>query len=139
VPEPLLPGPELCANTNGAVTRITARAATTVLLNLLNITMLLQLSWLCVLISLFELCVHLRYTQHGHRTYGAKGGNSYATDIRKTALPQDDVSHSKYPWERSACLLLRPMSALLWNITLTVRAFFLEFRKFQGIESNALM
>ena len=39
VPEPLLPDPELCASTNGAVTRSTARAATTVLLNLLNVTM----------------------------------------------------------------------------------------------------
>jgi hypothetical protein len=40
VPVPLLPDPELCASTNGAVTRSTARAATTVLLNLLNVTML---------------------------------------------------------------------------------------------------
>ena len=39
VPVPLLPDPELCASTNGAVTRSTARAATTVLLNLLNVTM----------------------------------------------------------------------------------------------------
>jgi hypothetical protein len=39
VPEPWLPDPELCASTNGAVTRSTARAAITVLLNLLNVTM----------------------------------------------------------------------------------------------------
>ena len=39
VPEPWVPDPELCASTNGAVTRSTARAATTVLLNLLNVTM----------------------------------------------------------------------------------------------------
>jgi hypothetical protein len=39
VPEPWLPDPELCASTNGAVTRSAARAASTVLLNLLNVTM----------------------------------------------------------------------------------------------------
>jgi hypothetical protein len=38
VPEPLLPEPEVCASTKGAVTTSTARAATTVLLNLLNIS-----------------------------------------------------------------------------------------------------
>jgi hypothetical protein len=37
VPEPLLPVPEVCASTKGAVTTTTARAPTTALLNLLNI------------------------------------------------------------------------------------------------------
>jgi hypothetical protein len=39
LPEPLLPDPELCASTNGAATTSTARAATTILLNLLNISL----------------------------------------------------------------------------------------------------
>jgi hypothetical protein len=39
VPEPLLPEPEVWASTKGAVTTSTARAATTVLLNLLNISL----------------------------------------------------------------------------------------------------
>ena len=45
VPEPLIPelplppGPEVCASTNGAVTTSTARAATAILLNLLNISL----------------------------------------------------------------------------------------------------
>src|SRR3954469_17034576 len=39
VPEPLLPDPEVCASTNGAVTTSTARAATAILLNLLNISL----------------------------------------------------------------------------------------------------
>jgi hypothetical protein len=39
IPEPLLPEPEVWASTNGAVTRSTARAVTTVLLILLNITL----------------------------------------------------------------------------------------------------
>ena len=39
VPEPLLPVPEVCASTKGAVTMTTARAPTTALLNLLNISL----------------------------------------------------------------------------------------------------
>jgi hypothetical protein len=39
LPEPLPPGPEVCASTNGAVTTSTARAATAILLNLLNISL----------------------------------------------------------------------------------------------------
>jgi hypothetical protein len=39
VPEPLLPEPEVCASTKGAVTTTTARAPTTALLNLLNISL----------------------------------------------------------------------------------------------------
>ena len=39
VPEPLPPEPEVCANTKGAVTMTTARAPTTALLNLLNISL----------------------------------------------------------------------------------------------------
>ena len=39
LPEPLLPDPEVCASTNGAVTTSTARAATAILLNLLNISL----------------------------------------------------------------------------------------------------
>jgi len=38
LPEPLLPDPEVCASTNGAVTTSTARAANTFWLHLLNIS-----------------------------------------------------------------------------------------------------
>jgi hypothetical protein len=38
LPEPLLPDPELCASTNGAATTSTARAATTIVRNLLHIS-----------------------------------------------------------------------------------------------------
>jgi hypothetical protein len=39
LPEPLLPAPPVCASTNGAVMTRTARAAITVLLHLLNISL----------------------------------------------------------------------------------------------------
>jgi hypothetical protein len=57
LPEPLLPDPEACASTNGAVTTSTARAATTVLLNLLNISLCSSsLEGCACLVSLCDPC-----------------------------------------------------------------------------------
>jgi hypothetical protein len=47
--DPLLPEPEVWASTKGAVTTSTARAATTVLLNLLNISMFSHSLYDCAL------------------------------------------------------------------------------------------
>jgi len=57
LPEPLLPDPEACASTNGAVTTSTARAATTVLLHLLNISLCSSsLEGCACLVSLCDPC-----------------------------------------------------------------------------------
>ena len=70
VPEPLLPEPEVCASTKGAVTTSTARAATTVLLNLLNISLCsYNLEGCALWVSLWSR-VLLRDTQRGNRPLG---------------------------------------------------------------------
>ena len=99
VPEPLLPEPEVWASTKGAVTTSTARAATTILLNLLNISLFsysLQ-GCACWLLSLSRVP---SLPSAWKRTYQAKS-NSYATGLRRTARPQ------RCPHVASHSLLLR--------------------------------
>jgi hypothetical protein len=84
VPEPLLPAPEVWASTRGAVTTSTARAATIILLNLLNISLYSSNLYGCTLSV--SLCEPYPCAPRSVGTVPARRrSNSYATGTRRTA------------------------------------------------------
>ena len=96
VPEPLLPAPEVWASTKGAVTTSTARAVTTILLNLLNISksptacMAVLSGFLLELVPCAPLSVGTVLTR--------QRSNSYAMDTRRPAHGLGDGGlHQRIP------------------------------------------
>ena len=115
VPEPLLPEPEVCASTKGAVTTSTARAATTVLLNLLNISFFsYNLEGCACLVFLFEPCspalpsawepclAQEQFLCHGH-----------AQDSAPSAVPSCGLALSYFESRRRRSSCKRMASKLL--------------------------
>jgi hypothetical protein len=99
LPVPLLPEPEVWASTNGAVTRSTARAVTTVLLILLNITFFSYNLYGCALWFLASSRVPLRSPQRGTRAYQGKEQllcHGYAQASTPLAVPSWGIALSYF-------------------------------------------
>src|SRR4029453_15721268 len=118
VPEPLLPEPEVWASTKGAVTTSTARAVTTILLNLLNISMFSNsLYWCSLWVPLGAFSLHStergngadqvkeQFLCHGHAQASAWAG-------RRRSPP----AHHLWVMARASC---SAHACLLWNIILS--------------------
>src|SRR2546421_711300 len=115
VPEPVVPEPEACARTPGAVTMRTPRAATTVLLNLLNISFFSYNLYGCAcLVFLFEPCspalpsawepclAQEQFLCHGH-----------AQDSAPSAVPSCGLALSYFESRRRRSSCKRMASKLL--------------------------
>jgi hypothetical protein len=104
LPEPLLPEPEVWASTKGAVTTSTARAATAILLNLLNISLCsYNLEGCTLLVALFE-----PYSPALHSAWepcpGGKGAilmpEAHAGDSAPSAVPSCGIARSYFESRR---------------------------------------